>query len=148
MALVVRPRLRSRQLVGLRHRKEFVEAMKPGEVIAFAAIEKAHLPNINVEKPEERTKRQALGKRFQFPPGTDGVAADPGIAPGKLSLRRDARFPVRIAIMFFDEDFHARERVMVHLVTPSAGRTVYDYGFVHFVVAALSVCIGQFFITA
>src|SRR5213075_1207470 len=148
MALVARPLPRPRQLVRFCHRKEFIEGVEPGKVIAFAAIEKSLLPNINVEKPEESTKRQMLGKLFQLPPGTDGVAADPSVAPGQFTIGRDARFPVRIAIMFFDEDFHARERVMVHLATQPARRTVYDHVFVDFVVAALSIRVREFLITA
>src|SRR6476469_6134267 len=142
MALVVRPRLRLGQLVGLRHRKEFVETMEPGEVITFAAVKKTLLPDINVEKPEKRTKRQMLGKLFQFAAEADGIAADPRVGSGKFPLRRNARFPVRIAIMLFDEYLHARERVMIDLATQPAGRTIHDHVFMDFVVAALGVQVG------
>src|SRR5438105_10195974 len=101
----------ARQLVGLRDRKKFIEGVKPGEVITLAAVEKTFLPHVNVEEPEERAERKALGKQFQLSPATDGAAAEPGVAAGKVLLGRDARFPIRITIMFFYEHFHGRKGV-------------------------------------
>ena len=53
------------ELVGFRHAKKFVEGMEAREVIAAAAIEKTFLPNVDVEKAEERATRKPLGKKFQ-----------------------------------------------------------------------------------
>src|SRR5205085_3293705 len=137
----------ARQLVGLRDRKKFVESVKPREVITFTAVEKTFLPHVNVEEAEERAERETLGKKFQLSPATDGAAADPGVAPGKFALGRDARFPIRITIMFFYEHFHGRKGVVIHLATQPAGRAFHDHVFVDFVVATLRVGLRQFFVT-
>src|SRR6478672_11312826 len=102
MRSVVRP---VRQLVGFRHGEKLVERVEPREVKTFATIEKTLLPEVNIEEPEERPKREMLRQQFQFPPATDGAAADPGVASGELAFGRDPRFPVRIAVMFFDKHF-------------------------------------------
>src|SRR2546423_12819205 len=141
-------RLRSRQLVGLRHREKFVEGVEAREIVTLAAVEKTLLPDVNVEEPEKRAERQTLREQFQFPPATDGAAADLSVAAGKLALGRDARLPVRVTIMFFHEHFHAWERVVVHLASEPANRSVYDHVFVDFVVAAARVGVGQLLITA
>src|SRR2546423_4151867 len=141
-------RLRSRQLVGLRHRKEFVEGMEAREIIALTPIKKAFLPNINVKEPEKRAKRQTLRQPFQFSAAIDFAAADPAIAAGKPALGRHARFPIRVAVMFFDEYFHRRKSVMVHLATEAAGWPLHNHVFVDLVVPALRVGLGQLLVTA
>src|SRR3954451_25117506 len=98
--------------------------MEPGEVITFASVEESFLPDIDIKKSKEGAEWKALRQKFQFPPAADSVAADPGVAPSKFTFGRDARFPVRVAVMFFDKDFHRRKRVVVHLATQPAGRTV------------------------
>ena len=37
---------------------------------------------------------------------------------------------------------------MVHFATQTAGRTLHDHMFVHFIVSALRVRVGQFFVPA
>src|SRR5207237_2040491 len=138
----------ARQLVGRRDRKKFVESVKPREVITLPAVEKTFLPHVNVEEPQERTEGKTLGKKFQLSPATDGAATDPGVAAGKFALGRNARFPIRVAVMFFDEHFHGWKGVVIHLATQPAGRAFHDDVFVDFVVAALRVGLRQFFVTA
>ena len=122
--------------------------MKPREVIALAPIEKTFLPDENVKKTQERPERQALRKLFKLPAPLDLAAADLRAAPGQLPIRGDARLPVRIAIMFLDEDLDARESVMVHLTTQPAGRSPDDDVLVHFVIAAAGISPSQFLIAA
>jgi hypothetical protein len=49
-----------RQLVGFRHGEKLVEGVEAREVKTFPAIEKAFLPDVNVEEPEERPKGKML----------------------------------------------------------------------------------------
>src|SRR4051812_29892007 len=115
MTSVVRPGPGAGQLVCFRDGEKLIEPMEPGEVITFATIEKSFLPDVDIKESKEGAERKTLRQKFQFPPATDSVAADPGVAPGKFTFGRDARFPVRVAVMFFDKDFHRRKSVVVHL---------------------------------
>ena len=58
-------RLTLLQFVGLCDREELVEGVHTREVVAFAAIEKSALPNVNVEEAEERTERQTLREALE-----------------------------------------------------------------------------------
>ena len=64
-----------------------------------------------------------------------------------MSLRGDPRLPIRIAIMLFDEHFHRRKGVVIHLATQATGRPIHHYVFVYFVIAAIRYGIRQFLVT-
>src|SRR4051812_21612813 len=101
MTSVVRPGPGAGQLVGFRDGEKFIKPVKPGEIITFAPVEESFLPDVNIEESKEGAEWKRLRQKFQFPPATDSVAVDPGVAAGKFPFGRDASFPVRIAIMFF-----------------------------------------------
>ena len=48
------------QLERFRDRKEFVDGVQAREIIAVATVKKSFLPNVDVEKTQQRTKRQPL----------------------------------------------------------------------------------------
>ena len=87
--------------------------MEPRKVITFRAIEKVLLPNVNVEKSQQWAKWQVLRKGFQFSAAVDGSAADFCCAGIKKCIGCDSRFPIGIAIMFFDENIDRRKSIMI-----------------------------------
>ena len=46
------------QFVGLGDTQKFVKAVQPGKIVPFPAVEKASLPNIDIEKPQQPAARQ------------------------------------------------------------------------------------------
>ncbi len=52
-------------------------------------------------------------------------------------VRRDARLPIGITIVFLHENFNGWKSVMIDLALQSRRRSLHDHVLVHFVVAAL-----------
>ena len=52
------------QLVGFGDGKQFVSRMESGEVVTWATVQKAELPEINIAKAQQRTKRQVPAPAF------------------------------------------------------------------------------------
>src|SRR3989442_11841044 len=117
IALLVRRRICPGKLVGFRDGKEFVEGVQPGKIITLATVEKAFLPNVDIEKTQERATRQTLRKPLQFSSLFHGAVIDFGGAAGEPAIGRDSRFPVLITVMLFNENFDRRKGVVIHLTT-------------------------------
>ena len=82
------------QLVGFDHAKKFVKRVQPSKVVTIAAVEKSALPNVDVKKTKERTKRQALGKGFQTATILDSTVTQLAGTSVQELIDRYARFPV------------------------------------------------------
>src|SRR6266446_8413712 len=113
--------------------------MQPREVITVTAIEKTFLPNVNVEEAQERPEGKMSRKQLQATAALDRCMTQSPGAFWQKFVRRDARLPIGITIVFLHENFNGWKSVMIDLAFQSRRRPLHHDVLVHFVVAAFGV---------